>query len=61
MIVKPADGLAIIDPVTRRTLPPEGITVPDGDLHWERLKNDGDVTLSPDPEPSSPDRKVTLK
>jgi hypothetical protein len=53
MIVKPADGLMIIDPITSRALPPEGVLVDDSDLHWIRLSGDGDVILAPD-TPSQP-------
>ncbi|OTP79490.1 DUF2635 domain-containing protein [Caballeronia sordidicola] len=45
MIVKPAPGLSVRDPATKRLLPEEGITVPDGDILWTRALNDGDVVL----------------
>jgi hypothetical protein len=45
MIVKPAPGLKVRDPATKRLLPEEGITVPDGDILWTRALNDGDVVL----------------
>lgn len=45
MIVKPAPGLSVRDPATKRLLPEEGITVPDGDIMWTRALNDGDVVL----------------
>ncbi|MDR5757021.1 MULTISPECIES: DUF2635 domain-containing protein [Caballeronia] len=43
MIVKPAPGLVVRHPVTKQQLPPEGIEVPDGDIFWTRVLNDGDV------------------
>ena len=46
MIVKPAPGLAVRHPVTKQLLPPEGIKVPDGDIFWTRVLNDGDVVLA---------------
>lgn len=46
MIVKPAPGLKVRHPDTKQFLPPEGIAVPDGDIFWTRVANDGDVELS---------------
>ncbi len=43
MIVKPAPGLKVRHPVTKQLLPDEGIEVPDGDIFWTRVLNDGDV------------------
>jgi hypothetical protein len=54
MIVKPAEGLTVFDPVTARPLPPEGITIVEGDLHWARLELDRDVTVEPDPDILAP-------
>ncbi|WP_269501104.1 DUF2635 domain-containing protein [Burkholderia sp. IMCC1007] len=45
MIVKPAPGLKVRHPVTKQFLPPEGIEVPDGDIFWTRVANDGDVVI----------------
>ncbi|MBR8030793.1 DUF2635 domain-containing protein [Burkholderia sp. BCCIQ04A] len=45
MIVKPAPGLKVRHPVTKQFLPPEGIEVPDGDIFWTRVAEDGDVVL----------------
>ncbi|MDR5813319.1 DUF2635 domain-containing protein [Caballeronia sp. LZ033] len=45
MIVKPAPGLKVRHPDTKQFLPPEGITVPDGDIFWTRAVNDGDVVV----------------
>ena len=54
MIAKPAEGLKVFDPSTMRPLPPEGVTVQEGDLYWARLAADGDVELIPDPTPPTP-------
>jgi hypothetical protein len=43
MIVKPAPGLKVRHPVTKQLLPPEGIEVPEDDIFWTRVLNDGDV------------------
>ncbi|SAK88446.1 hypothetical protein AWB77_04784 [Caballeronia fortuita] len=43
MIVKPAPGLKVRHPVTKQLLPDEGIVVPDGDIFWTRVLNDGDL------------------
>ncbi|MFM0306274.1 DUF2635 domain-containing protein [Paraburkholderia sp. RL17-383-BIF-A] len=45
MIVKPAPGLKVRDPVTKQLLPPEGIEVSDTDIFWTRAMNDGDVVV----------------
>ncbi|BCQ23156.1 hypothetical protein NK8_12810 [Caballeronia sp. NK8] len=45
MIVKPAPGLKVRHPDTKQFLPPEGLTVPDGDIFWTRVANDGDVEI----------------
>jgi hypothetical protein len=45
MFVKPAEGMRILDPHTRRELPPGGANVPDTD-YWNRLVRDGDVTVA---------------
>ncbi|MHB9833826.1 DUF2635 domain-containing protein [Paraburkholderia terrae] len=48
MKVFPAPGLLVRDPVTKTHVPAdEGLDVPDGDLFWNRLLRDGDVTLTP--------------
>ncbi|WP_205182656.1 DUF2635 domain-containing protein [Burkholderia sp. LMG 13014] len=46
MIVKPAPGLKVRHPVTKQFLPEEGIEVPDGDIFWNRAKDDGDVVIA---------------
>ncbi|WP_250489980.1 DUF2635 domain-containing protein [Caballeronia sp. INML2] len=46
MIVKPAPGLKVRHPVTKQLLPDEGTEVPDGDIFWTRVLNDGDVVLA---------------
>lgn len=45
MIVKPAPGLKVRDPVTKQLLPPEGIEVSDSSIFWTRAMNDGDVVI----------------
>jgi hypothetical protein len=45
MWVKPAPGLLVPYPNSRRFLPPEGAEVNDGDLWWTRRIRDGDVTV----------------
>jgi hypothetical protein len=45
MRVKPAAGLSVRDPLTKKLLPPEGIDVPDGDILWTKMHNDGDVVI----------------
>jgi hypothetical protein len=47
MKVFPAPGLLVRDPATKTHVPAEGLDVPDGDLFWNRLLRDGDVTLTP--------------
>jgi hypothetical protein len=43
MRVKPAPGLTVRDPFTKRLLTDEGIEVPDGSILWTKMLNDGDV------------------
>lgn len=43
MKVKPAPGLLVRDPISRRPLPPEGADVPDDSTYWVRRLLDGDV------------------
>jgi len=45
MRVKPAPGLSVRNPADKQLLPPEGIDVPDGDILWTKILNDGDVVL----------------
>lgn len=52
MYVKPGPGLVVRDPVTKTLMPAEGMEVPDGDLHWERLLRDGDVVRTEPPAPA---------
>lgn len=52
MFVKPAPGLKVRDPQSKRHLPEEGAEVPDSDSYWVRRLIDGDVvkaapTISP--------------
>jgi hypothetical protein len=42
MFVKPADGLKVRDPHSRRHLPPQGAFVP-REPYWLRRLDDGDV------------------
>lgn len=50
MFVIPAKGLAIIDPVRRDVLPPEGRNVNDDHpYYWDRHRQDGAVTVIVDP------------
>lgn len=42
MHIKPKDGIRVRNPVDFRIVPPDGIEVPDHDLFWHRLVNDGD-------------------
>ena len=45
MYVVPKEGLKIFDPFKKDHIPAEGREVPDGDMYWHRLNNDGDVTI----------------
>lgn len=48
MFVKPAEGLQVRDPVTRRLLPAEGKEVPEN-VYWIRRLRSKDIVLtSPD-------------
>jgi hypothetical protein len=51
MRVKPAPGLKVRDPETKKLLPPEGIDVPDDSILWTKLLNHGDVVLVKDEKP----------
>lgn len=50
MRVKPAPGLSVRDPLTKQLLTDEGIQVPDGDIVWTKMLNDGDVVRIYEPE-----------
>lgn len=50
MRVKPAAGLKVRDPHTKKLLPDDGIDVPDDSPVWNRILNDGDVVLVDQPE-----------
>jgi hypothetical protein len=56
MIVKPAPGLKVRDPVKKDFLPEKGRTVSETDLYWNRRLRDGDVVLVTDEstEPAAP-------
>ncbi|VWC79023.1 hypothetical protein BLA17378_03784 [Burkholderia aenigmatica] len=43
MRVKPAPGLQVRDPHTKKLLPADGIEVPDDSPVWNRILNDRDV------------------
>lgn len=45
MRIKPAPGLSVRNPADKQLLPPEGIDVPDDDILWNKILNDGDVVL----------------
>lgn len=44
MFVKPAAGLTVRDPVSRKALPPDGAEVPNS-TYWRRRLAAGDVIL----------------
>lgn len=48
MFVKPAEGLQVRDPVTRRLLPVEGKEVPENVYWMRRLRSKDIVLTSPD-------------
>lgn len=58
MRVKPNTGLQVRDPVTRKLIPPEGITVSEYDLYWVTRLRDKDVVLVDD-EVAKPKTKST--
>ena len=43
MIIKPAPGLKVRDPVSKRLLPAEGLEVPETNTYWARRLRSGDV------------------
>lgn len=43
MIVKPAPGVKVRHPVTRKHIPEGGIEVPISDTYWARRLRSGDV------------------
>ena len=47
MKIYPAPGLSVRDPVTKQLLDENGLEVAEGDLHWDRMLRDKDVTLTP--------------
>lgn len=67
MYVKPAPGIALRDPVTKRLIssepidgietdlvPVQGMTVDDNDMYWIRRIRDKDAVQVPQPAPSAP-------
>lgn len=54
IFLKPAPGLAVINPQTDKPLPPEGAAV-ELTTYWRRRLNDGDVVRSAAPvKPKKP-------
>lgn len=53
MFVKPRPGYKIRDPFKKDLLPETGREVPDGNLVWNRLLNDGDIVLAERPATES--------
>jgi hypothetical protein len=51
LFVKPAEGLKVRDPDTRRHLPEEGAAVPRS-TYWLRRLRDGDVVAASAPRPA---------
>lgn len=45
MIVKPAEGRKVRDPVSRLHIPEAGVEVSDVDTYWARRLRSGDVVL----------------
>lgn len=43
--IKPKDGKRVLDPLTMKPLPKEGLKL-DFSPHWKRRENDGDVTIT---------------
>jgi hypothetical protein len=54
MHVKPADGLKVMDPRTKRHIPAEGIRVSERDTYWVRRLRAGDVVEVAAPAASLP-------
>lgn len=47
MIVKPAKGIKVRDPVSRQHIPESGVEVSDVDTYWARRLRCGDVVVVP--------------
>lgn len=58
MFVKPAHGLKVRDPITKRHLPDEGREVPTS-TYWVRRLACGDVALATKPEEVVTDIQIT--
>ena len=58
MLVKPAAGRAVRDPITYMLLPDDGREVPDDDAFWNRRVLDGDVTVE---EAAPPGREAAAE
>ena len=52
MYVIPTKGFTVRDPITKRTLPPEGAEVPDN-VFWRRRLRDRDVAVGEPPIPEA--------
>lgn len=52
MHVKPADGLKVMDPRTKRHIPAEGVKVSDSDTYWARRIRAGDVLVVKESAPA---------
>lgn len=52
LLLRPAPGLVVRDPATRKALPPEGAAVADT-TYWHRRLAEGSVHLVPDPTPAT--------
>jgi hypothetical protein len=47
MIIKPAPGRLVRDPLTKQRIPEAGVEVSDTDTFWARRLADGDVIVKP--------------
>lgn len=47
MIIKPAKGIKVRDPVSRLHIPETGVEVSDVDTYWARRLRSGDVVVVP--------------
>jgi hypothetical protein len=46
MFVKPAEGVKVRDPRSKRHIPEGGVEVADTDIYWARRLRDGDVVAT---------------
>lgn len=56
MIIKPAPGVKVRDPLSLQHIPETGIEVSDTDTYWARRLRSGDVVIAskPAPKPAAP-------